>query len=211
MAERWSDIFRLDYHNGWLVALYIGLLTVFLIGVLRPRTKKQWRAAGMAEAWVIALYAEMYGVPLTMYLVATWTGQMPFAERHFHGHAWAYLFGWGDVGAVILTLIAHLLIVAGALLALVGWRQIYRASGQLVTTGLYRRIRHPQYTGFFLFLLGSMLNWPTVPTLVMLPVLLVVYYRLARQEESDALNQFGEAYRSYQRLTGMFLPRVFPR
>ncbi|MCX7915249.1 MAG: isoprenylcysteine carboxylmethyltransferase family protein [Verrucomicrobiae bacterium] len=211
VRERWLEVFRIDYHNGWLVALYILLGTVFLIGVLHPRTRKQWRAAGMAQAWVIALYAEMYGTPLTMYALATATGQIEFAQRHFYGHAWAYLFGWGDTGAIVLTVLGQLMIGCGATLALVGWRQIYRGRGQLVTTGLYRRIRHPQYAGFFLFLLGSMINWPTLPTLLMLPVLLVVYYRLARAEETDALAQFGEAYRLYQRTTGMFLPRVFAR
>lgn len=211
MIARWNEVFRIDYHNWVLVSVYILLLSIFLIGVLRPRTKKQWRAAGMAQAWIIALYAEMYGTPLTMYALATWTGQTQFAQRHFHGHAWAYLFGWGDIGAIALTVLGQLMIVAGAVLAVIGWRQIYRGGGHLVTTGLYRWIRHPQYTGFFLFLLGSIVNWPTLPTLLMLPVLVLVYYRLARAEEADALAQFGDAYRAYQRITGMFLPRVFPR
>jgi hypothetical protein len=199
---------RIGYHNWWLVAFYIALLGVFLFGILRPRRRAEWQSAGVAQGWVIALYAEMYGLPLTMYLVAWLTGKSEFATEHFRGHAWAYLFGWGETGAIVCDVVGQLLIVAGAVLALIGWRQIYRGDGELVNTGVYRRIRHPQYTGFFLFLLGSIVNWPTLITVVMLPVLLVVYYRLAMEEEADVLAQFGDDYRRYQVTTGMFWPRL---
>ena len=95
----------------------------------------------------------------------------------------------------------------GAVLALAGWRQIYRAEGLLVDSGLYRYIRHPQYTGFFLFLTGSLINWPTLITLFMFPILLVVYRRLAAEEEAEALGVFGLEYENYRCRTGMFLPR----
>jgi protein-S-isoprenylcysteine O-methyltransferase Ste14 len=202
--------FLIRYGNWPLAGLYILLGAGFLYGLLRPRRKADWRSAGAAQAFVIALYAEMYGLPLTMYLAAWLTGRTEFAQDHFHGHAWAYLFGWGDLGAVILDVLGQMLLVAGAVLALVGWRQIHRGNGALVSTGLYRRIRHPQYTGFFLFLLGSVVNWPTLPTLLMLPFLLGAYYRLARREEAEAQATFGQRYEQYRRQTGMFLPR-FPR
>lgn len=198
---------RIGYHNWWLVAFYVVLVGVFLFGILRPRRRTEWRSAGMAQGWVIALYAEMYGLPLTMYLLAWLTGKSEFVTEHFHGHAWAYLFGWGETGAIVCDVVGQLLIVAGAVLGMVGWRQIYRGEGKLVATGLYRRIRHPQYAGFFLFLIGSIVNWPTLITVLMLPVLLVVYYRLAKQEEADALARFGDEYRRYQETSGMFWPR----
>ena len=102
------------------------------------------------------------------------------------------------------------MILVGAVLALVGWRQIYRAvrEGRLADTGLYKYVRHPQYTGFFLFLLGSVINWPTLPTLLTLPVLCWVYLRLARLEERDAIREFGESYLVYMDRTGRFLPRL---
>jgi protein-S-isoprenylcysteine O-methyltransferase Ste14 len=203
-----AEIFRVGYHSWFLVAFYILLAGVFLFGILRPRRRTEWRSAGMAQGWVIALYAEMYGLPLTMYLVAWLTGKTEYTTEHFRGHAWAYLVGWGETGAIVFDVIGQLLIVAGAVLGIIGWRQIYRGKGELVCTGLYRRIRHPQYTGFFLFLVGSIVNWPTLITMVMLPVLLVVYYRLAKQEEADALAQFGDEYRGYQATSGMFWPKV---
>jgi protein-S-isoprenylcysteine O-methyltransferase Ste14 len=201
-------MFRIDYHQWPLVLAYVLILGVFLYGVLRPRRKAEWRSAGVAQAFVIALYAEMYGLPLTMYLVAWWTGRTEFAQDHFHGHAWAFLLGWGETGAIVFDLAGQALIVSGTALALVGWRQIHRARGGLMTTGLYRFVRHPQYTGFFLFLVGSIINWPTLPTLLMLPVLLWVYYRLARTEEAEAAIAFGAAYHDYCQRSGMFLPRL---
>lgn len=202
-------LFRIGYDNWFLVAFYVLLLGVFLFGILRPRQRAEWRSAGMAQGWIIALYAEMYGLPLTMYLVAWLTGRTEYVTDHFRGHAWAYLLGWGDAGAIVCDVIGQLVIAAGAVLGIVGWRQIYRVQGGLVCTGLYRRIRHPQYAGFLLFLLGSSINWPTLVTLLMLPALLVVYYRLAKQEEADALAQFGDAYRRYQATSGMFWPRIW--
>jgi hypothetical protein len=199
---------QVGYDNWLLVAVYVVLVGVFVVGILRPRRRAEWRSAGLAQGWVIALYAEMYGLPLTMYVVAWLTGRSEFVTEHFRGHAWAYLFGWGDASAIVCDVIGQLLIVAGAVLALIGWRQIYRGQGELVNTGLYRRMRHPQYTGFFLFLAGSVINWPTLITLLMLPVLLLVYYRLAKAEETGALKHFGDEYRRYQAATGMFLPKL---
>lgn len=211
LRVRWSVrlcMFRVDYHQWLLVVAYVLLLSVFLYGVLRPRKRREWRSAGVAQAFVIALYAEMYGLPLSMYGVAWLTGRTEFAQDHFHGHAWAYLFGWGDTGAIWFDVIGQVLIVFGAVLALWGWRQIHRGQGGMIETGLYRHVRHPQYTGFYLFLVGSVVNWPTLPTLLMLPALGYVYYRLALSEEKDAEAEFGEAYRSYRQRSGMFLPRL---
>ena len=203
-------MFRVDYHQWPLVAAYIVILGVFLYGILRPRRRVEWRSAGAAQAFVVALYAEMYGLPLTMYLVAWLTGRSEFAQDHFHGHAWAYLLGWGETGAIAFDVAGQTLIVAGALLALAGWRQIHRGRGTMVTGGLYRYMRHPQYTGFLLFLVGSLVNWPTLPTVLMLPALVWIYHRLARTEEAEAEAAYGEPYLDYRRRTGMFWPRLRP-
>ncbi len=209
------DFLRIGYFNWWLVAIYVVLLSFFLYGVLRPRKKSEWRSAGAAQAWVIALYAEMYGTPLTAYFVMGWLGRsQQDAERHFNGHLWPVIFGANqssiEWAQFVCTVVGESLIVIGALLAIVGWRQLYQAvrAGKLAQSGLYRYIRHPQYTGFFLFLLGSVINWPTIPTLVTLPILWWVYLRLARSEERDAIEQFGDKYRHYMSHTGRFVPGI---
>lgn len=206
-----SDLLRIGYHNGFLVGAYILIVGVFLYGILRPRRPTEWASAGVAQAWVIALYAEMYGTPLTMYLLAGWLGRRELAEQHFFGHAWPVILGLeGDHWLILTDVVGQLLIVAGAVLAILGWRQLHaaRRDGELACTGLYARIRHPQYTGFFLFLAGSIVNWPTLPTLLMLPILLAVYVRLAREEEQLAIDEFGDRYREYMQRSGRFLPRL---
>lgn len=211
------SIFRIGYFNWMLVAAYVILLGVFLYGVLQPRRKSEWRSAGVAQAWVIALYAEMYGVPLTAYLAMSFLGRSTAdAETHFNGHLWPVLMGFEGSGLVTaqfwFTVVGQALIAVGGLLALFGWRQIHSAVSEkrMATTGLYRWIRHPQYTGFFLFLTGSMINWPTLITMLTLPVLCFVYWKLAVAEENDAITEFGDRYREYMKSTGRFLPKLIP-
>jgi len=198
------------YYHWGIVAFSVVVGAVFVWGLLRPRTTVQWRSSGMAYAWLTALFAEMYGLPLTMYLLAWLTGRWEYVGDYYHGHAWAYLFGWGDRGADLCDWIGQGIILAGMVVVWIAWRQLYRAGGRLVRDGLYRRVRHPQYAGFLLFMIGCLINWPTVLTLLMFPVLVVTYYRLARREEADALAKFGDEYRAYQKATGMFWPRRRP-
>lgn len=212
--EALQQIFRVGYFNWALVGVYIVLLAVFLFGLLRPRRKSEWKSAGVAQAWVIALYAEMYGVPLTAYLAMHFLGRSTAdAESHFNGHLWPVLMGFnGDqliTAQFWFTVVGQAFVLVGALLAIFGWRQIHSAvkANRMATGGLYRWIRHPQYTGFFLFLIGSMINWPTLATIVTLPILCWVYWRLAITEEQDSLVTFGDKYRDYMNRTGRFLPR----
>ena len=170
----------------------------------------------MAQAWIIALYAEMYGTPLTAYLVMGWLGRSrKDAETHFNGHLWPVIFGTDESRIVFaqfaFTVVGQTLILVGAILAIIGWRQIHAAAktDSMATSGLYRYIRHPQYTGFFLFLLGSVINWPTLITVLTLPLLWWVYLRLAKMEENDAIEKFGDRYREYMANTGRFLPSLW--
>ncbi len=208
-----KNLFSIGYFNWWLVAAYIVIVGVFLYGILQPRRKKEWKSAGAAQAWVIALYAEMYGIPLTAYLLMGWLGRSrDDAEKHFNGHLWPILFGWDEQSTIlaqfIFTVVGQGLILVGAILAVVGWRQLHSAvkAGRMATGGLYKYVRHPQYTGFFLFLLGSMINWPTLMTMLTLPLLWFVYLKLAKSEEEDAITEFGDNYREYMDRTGRFLP-----
>ena len=213
--DAFYSLFRIGYFNWALVCAYVLLVGVFLFGLLRPRRKTEWQSAGVAQAWVIALYAEMYGVPLTAYVAMNFLGRTSAdAEVHFNGHLWPVLMGFSGDDLVVaqfwFTVVGQFLILAGAILTIVGWRQIHAAvrENRMATTGLYRWIRHPQYTGFFLFLVGSMINWPTIATMLTLPILCYVYWRLAMAEERDAIESFGDRYLEYRKTTGRFLPRI---
>ena len=80
----------------------------------------------------------------------------------------------------------------------------------LATTGPYARIRHPQYVAFILIMLGFLFQWPTVLTLVMFPILVWMYVRLARREEREVRAEFGAAYARYAVSTPAFVPRLSP-
>lgn len=197
------------HFNQWLyMVIWIGLFAMMLLFV--PFYKKSQRKPASAYlAFIIALALEMFGVPLSMYAI-TWVLGTSLPDGVLFGHTLQPWIGhWGMYVGTALMFI-------GAALVIVGWRVIYKrfwikgeGEGQLVTDGIYNYVRHPQYTGFMLITLGMILDWATLPLLIMWPILAVVYYRLARMEEREMTRQFGDAYRLYSSRTGMFLPVLF--
>lgn len=199
---------RYEYGLWWLVAFHIALFLFFTISYLGPRRRREWRSLGAFAAFVVALYTEMYGFPLTIYLLTAALGRFPFADpfTHASGNFWASLFLDG-YGAVLFMGLGGVLIVLGLVLLAKGWQAIHKADGGLVTHGIYGVIRHPQYAGLGLIIVGSLVQWPTLITLLMAPVLLITYYHLARREEQEMLARFGEAYQEYARQIPAFFPR----
>ncbi|MDZ4180544.1 MAG: methyltransferase [Coriobacteriia bacterium] len=195
--------------NWWAVVLWVLLFGVFLL--FAPFYKKSGvKPNGAFMAFVVALALEMFGVPLSMYALGALLGRyMP--DGVLWGHT---LVGYIGLAGTQVAIVLYLTSLA---LVFAGWRAIYRdywskgrGEGKLVTSGIYRFIRHPQYTGFALATLGMLVEWATLPTLIMWPILMTIYYRLARREESEMREEFGVAYDEYAARTGMFLPtRVF--
>jgi protein-S-isoprenylcysteine O-methyltransferase Ste14 len=195
--------------GAWgLTLVMVVIVSWILYRYIAPQSWKEWSRAGLVQAFIIALYAEMYGFPLTIYLLTGWLGiKIPWL--HQSGHLWAALFGWGDLGAMIEMLVGYTIVFIGISLLIEGWREVYLATkeGRLATDGLYGVVRHPQYAGIFLAIVGQLIHWPTIPTLVLFPVIVWAYYRLAKKEEQQMLAQFGTQYAAYQRHVPMFLPR----
>lgn len=150
----------------------------------------------------------MYGFPLTIYLLTGWLG-IDIPWLHQSGHLWAALFGWGDLGAMIEMLVGYTVVFIGISLLIEGWREIYLATqdGRLATDGLYAVVRYPQYTGIFVAVIGQLIHWPTIPTLVLFPVIVWAYYRLAKREEQQMLDKYGQQYAIYQQQVPMFVPK----
>ena len=196
-----------------LVALNSAIFVIFAFSFTKPKTKRDWRSFGAFVAFIVALFTEMYGFPLTIYLLSGWLGQrFPQANllAHDAGHLWNTLFGWkGDPHLNPLHLLSNVFIAGGFILLASAWDVLYRAQrdGRLATTGPYARLRHPQYVAFITILLGFLLQWPTLVTLVMFPILMVMYVRLARREEREAIDSFGTEYERYAAATPAFLPR----
>ena len=196
-----------------LVLLNAAIFIAFAFSFAKPQTTRDWRSFGAFSAFIVALFVEMYGFPLTIYLLSGWLGQrFPQADLFSHesGHLWHTLFGWeGDPHLDPFHILSYLLIGGGFWLLSAAWPVLYRAQreGRLATTGAYARVRHPQYLGFILIMAGFLFQWPTLVTLVMFPILVFMYVRLAHREEGEALAEFGAAYEEYARRTPRWIPR----
>jgi protein-S-isoprenylcysteine O-methyltransferase Ste14 len=195
-----------------LVLINSAVFIIFAFSFAKPQSPRDWRSLGAFSAFIVALFTEMYGFPLTIYLLSGWLGsRLPQVDIFSHeaGHLWHTLFGWqGNPHFDPMHLASYALIGGGFWLLSAAWPVLFRAQreGALATAGPYARVRHPQYVGFVVIMLGFLFQWPTLLTLVMFPILVWVYVRLARREERDALDQFGEEYARYAAVTPAFLP-----
>jgi protein-S-isoprenylcysteine O-methyltransferase Ste14 len=201
-----------DYGYGlWaLVVINSAVFILFAISFFHPHGGRDWRALGGFSAFIVALFAEMYGYPLTIYLAGSVLGDQ-LGLSHNAGHLWADLIGWkGDPHLTPFHFASYLLIGGGFWLIAAAWNRLHTAAqaGRLATDGAYQRVRHPQYAGFIAIMIGFLLQWPTLPTLVMFPVLVVVYRRLAIREERDVAAAFGAEWGHYAAHTPRFIPRI---
>jgi protein-S-isoprenylcysteine O-methyltransferase Ste14 len=199
-----------------LVALNTVLFAVFAASFFHPRTGRDWRAMGGFTAFLAALFTEMYGAPLTVYLLGSWLGsRFPLLRAtHGGGHLWNDLVGWKyDPHLSPFHVASYLLIGAGFWLIASAWRVLHQAAqaGALAEGGPYARVRHPQYDGLLLIMTGFLLQWPTIPTLAMFPVLVAVYLRLARSEEREVAGRLGEQWGAYAARTPGFIPAAVRR
>jgi len=186
---------------------------IFAFSFAQPKSARDWRSFGAFSAFIVALFAEMYGFPLTIYLLAGWLqSRYPGVDWFAHdaGHLLEMLFGWRtNPHFGPFHLLSFGFIGGGFILLARAWRVLYAAqrTHTLATTGPYARIRHPQYAAFVLIMFGFLVQWPTLLTLAMFPVLTYMYVRLARREEREVAAEFGPEYQRYAARTPAFIPR----
>lgn len=201
------DIYAYGFWGS--VLLNILIFSIFAYAVFKPTTKRDWRTLGAFLAFLVALFTEMYGFPLTIYFLTSILGKNypvldPF--NHINGHLWVALTGGSPILFSILHPLSEVLIFAGLIVIAVGWKGIHSGNGELVTHGIYKYVRHPQYSGFILMIIGFLVQWPTIITLVMAPILIVMYARLAKKEEARMIELFGDSYNDYRKNVPSFIP-----
>ena len=203
-----------DYGLWSLVIVNSLVFIIFAFSFAKPQSRRDWRSFSAFSAFIVALFAEMYGFPLTIYLLSGWLqSRYPGVDVFSHeaGHLWHTLLGWkGDPHSDPLHILSMVFIGGGFILLSSAWKVLYQAqrTHHLATTGPYAKVRHPQYDAFVLIMFGFLLQWPTILTLLMFPVLVWMYARLARREEQEAVEEFGDAYVRYIQKTPAFFPRM---
>ncbi|MBW3635005.1 MAG: isoprenylcysteine carboxylmethyltransferase family protein [Armatimonadetes bacterium] len=200
-------------NNGYgfwpLAIISIVIVSWIFYRYVAPKSWREWSRAGLVQAFIISLYAEMYGFPVTIYVLARFFG-FDASKTRASGNLWSNLFGT-EAAMVVAMIIGYAFVFLGLGLLAEGWREVYRArrEGRLASDGLYGMMRHPQYTGIFLAFFGEgVVHWPTIFSVALFPVVVGAYVLLARKEEQQAIEQFGEEYLEYQRRVPMFFPRL---
>jgi len=202
----------------WILVIFnSAIFIIFAFSFFKPKSKRDWRTFGGFSAFVVALFVEMYGFPLTIYLLSGWLTKLvpgidPFS--HNSGHFWETVLGFkGNPHLNPIPLASDLIIFGGFILLAGAWRVLFVAqrTEKLALIGPYQYIRHPQYAGFILIMIGFLVQWPTILTVLMFPILVVMYVRLAHKEEREMAEQFGETWRSYAEKTPRWLPHMRTR
>jgi methanethiol S-methyltransferase len=197
-----------------LVIVNSVVFILFAYSFFKPKTPRDWRSFSAFSAFLVALFAEMYGFPLTIYFLSGWLqSRFPNVDWFSHdaGHLLEMMFGWKtNPHFGPFHILSFVFIGGGFILISAAWKVLYDAqqTRSLATTGSYSYVRHPQYVGFILVMFGFLLQWPTILTLAMFPVLTLMYVKLARDEERDARAEFGDAYAKYAAEVPGFVPKL---
>ena len=185
-----------------IVAVNVVFFLLFLV-LIPFRAQTSWRSKGVYSAFIIALFAEMYGFPLTAYFMANYVGAVPV--KYHPGVTLSFNFMGVRLTMTYVMILGGVITTIGLLLVILGWIKVHKSGGSMVTSGVYRYSRHPQYLGILLVTFGWLIHWPTILTLIMWPILAVSYYRLARKEEAYMLEKSPKDFREYVKKTPMFL------
>ncbi|MBU1142426.1 MAG: isoprenylcysteine carboxylmethyltransferase family protein [Firmicutes bacterium] len=199
----------MDHFHQWGAVIFFVFIYGIALAFLPFRQKMQRKPAATYFAFVLAFAFEMHGIPYSMYLIGSIIGRyLPV------GILWGHtLYDYiGYLGLYLNIAFA----ILGLIMIIFGWQAIYhgywkhvKGTGHIVSSGIYKYIRHPQYAGLIMIAFGMLLGWATIPTLILFPLIVYMYVRLAKKEENDMINEFGEEYRAYMKKTKRFIPLIY--
>jgi methanethiol S-methyltransferase len=196
--------------TDWLfVALNVAFFSIFLL-FISYRKKVTWQTSSVYVAFIVALFAEMFGIPLTMWFFMSVFKLPDILNIEF---LLGQVIGQGlfiDIYHYVIFYTSKVLIEIGILIVIFGWKEIYYGVKKeaLVTSGLYQYSRHPQYVGFLLVTGGLLLQWPNFFTVAIWPILVFMYSRLAKKEDQEVEKEFGEQFTKYKNSVPAFFPRI---
>lgn len=209
-----SDMPFEKWYGNWPMVFMATALFLFVVFFLtRPRKPKEWHGAGLTTAFFISLFTEMFGIPLTIYLLVPLLGVEPKTFGMHESHLWAYLLSRAGVvslktGVYLVMVASTGVILVGFTLLAAGWKEVYRGEGALVTDGLYAKLRHPQYLGLILIIVAFLIMWPTLLTVLLAPFLIGRYILLGREEDRELEEKFGEDFSQYKQRVPGFIPSL---
>ncbi len=175
----------------WLVVLFFIILFMAFLIPLSYRRKAGWVEYGLVAAFFISLFVEMYGIPLTILLASKYFfvpgTQLPPNILNIS------FMGVG-LGLDMAMIYGSILILIGTCLIILGWVTLYKHSKKegMVTSGIYKYSRHPQYLGFIFIILGWFFGWPTPLTLIFAPILIYKYLDVCHKEEIEVAKEHPE-------------------
>ncbi|MFQ6086479.1 MAG: methyltransferase family protein [Candidatus Bathyarchaeia archaeon] len=206
----------MNWFGNWsIVFASIAFFTVFFLTFVTPTRKKDWRSLGLYEGFIVSLFTEMFGIPLTIYILSSFFG-LPLTANPSQGHLLAALLAltgvWDlETGVTVVMTVSILMLFVAGYLVVAGWRKVYSARETLATDGVYSVVRHPQYLGIIIGTGAFLIQWPTIITVAMWPILTYAYIRQAKKEEQEMEKKFGEEYRQYKKRVPMLIPRLKPK
>ncbi len=188
------------------------------IALKQSSTKRTFWAVS-AFYFLIAFEFFYMATPFALYFYSVYGPGLSILNR-FSSLGWLESFFLPHLSIDTSSFLLNIRVEIGIALSVIGFAgfcvgavQTYYhklARKGVVTKGLYRIIRHPQYASLILCSFGILLLWPRYLVLVLSIAMLFAYYFLARLEEKECIEKYGSKYIEYLGRTYMFFPIKLP-